>query len=299
MKYTTYVIAWFSHAIQLMKIWITRTGRVMTISVVLSLFSISAQAADESVYERVIASGKIRCGYLIYPPAIIKDPNTGDLSGVFYDVVEEIGHKLSLEIEWAEEAEWSGFINDLKANRFDMMCGTAWQNASRGREANPIDPLYYSGVTTWARKDDTRFNKSVDMLNDPAYRIAVKDGTTTDFLAKSDFPKAQLLSLGDLAAYSDLAVAVNAKKADVTFLEQYVAQLYSVNNPNQIKQVSEPLRYYGNVMWVKKGQRDFEIMVNTAIEEILNTNFLETTFKKYDVPEGSYLMPAKPYEVKK
>lgn len=255
-------------------------------------------AKEESVYDRVMRSGEIRCGYLIYPPAIIKDANTGELSGVFYDFMEEIGHKLSLEVKWVEESGWSNFINDLKTDRFDMMCGTAWKNSARGRMANPIDPIYYSSVVTWVRADDTRFDQDISLLNDPQYTLSIIDGSTPHFIATSDFPKAETVSLGELAPYSDMPLAVVSKKADATFLEPYSADLFMKTNPNTIKKVGKPLRYFGNVMWVKKGQYDFEVMINTAIEEILNTNLLQELFQKYDVPKDAYLMPAKQYEEK-
>ena len=44
----------------------------------------------ESTYERVIRTGEIRCAYAVYEPPLIKDPNTGKLSGIFYDVMEEV-----------------------------------------------------------------------------------------------------------------------------------------------------------------------------------------------------------------
>lgn len=254
------------------------------------------KAEAKSVYDRVIETGKIRCGYLIYQPAIVKDPNSGELSGVLYDFIEEIGRKLSLEIEWVEETGWSNFLNDLKTDRFDMMCGTAWKNSARGREGTPLDPFYYSAVATWVRADDDRFDEDVYKLNDPAYTISTIDGATPDFIRNSDFPKSQAHSLTELSPYSDMMLAVVTNKADATFTEVYGARLFLDKNPGTMKQVGKPLRYYGNVMWVKKGQQDFESMINTAIEEISNTDFLGKTFEKYNIPEGVYLKPVKPYQ---
>lgn len=265
------------------------------------IFAASPALAHEkgsSVYERVMKAGKIRCGYIVYPPAMMIDPTTGELSGIFHDFMEEIGHKLSLEVEWVEETGWGSFINDLKTNRYDMMCADAWKNSARARQAVATSSLYYSGVATWVRADDDRFNDSYKIINDPQYSVAIIDGSTPDFIAQSDFPKARRVSVPELSSYSDLPLSVQTGKADATFLEKYAAQLFLKNNPDTIKQVGKPVRFYGNVMWIKKGEQDFLNMINIAIEEILNTSFLESLYEKYDIPADAYYPPAQPYEVK-
>src|SRR5512135_1712075 len=54
---------------------------------------------QETLKERVIKAGVIRVGYLATTPQqLAKDPKTGQLYGMFYDVVEEMGKKLNLKI---------------------------------------------------------------------------------------------------------------------------------------------------------------------------------------------------------
>ncbi|MCB1551812.1 MAG: ABC transporter substrate-binding protein, partial [Alphaproteobacteria bacterium] len=69
-----------------------------------------AQAGTEKAYDRVVESGVIRCGYGISPPVMVKDPNTGVMSGLDVEIWNEIGKELGLKIEWAEEAGWGNFI---------------------------------------------------------------------------------------------------------------------------------------------------------------------------------------------
>ena len=49
---------------------------------------------DGNLKEQIIRTGVIRAAYAIYPPASIKDPNTGELSGIFIDVLEEVAKNL-------------------------------------------------------------------------------------------------------------------------------------------------------------------------------------------------------------
>ncbi len=261
-----------------------------------STTEVTPKKSDESVYDRVIRTGKIRCGYIPYPPAMFLDPNTNEKSGVFYDFMNEVGRRLSLQVEWVQETGWGTFISDLKANRFDMMCSMAWTNSARAREVNHTKPLYYSGISAWVRPNDDRFNDGLDVLNSGKYSIAIVDGGTPATIAATDFPNAKLFSLPEITAVSDMILTVSTGKADVTFIEDYVAQEFLVNNPNSIKRVGESLRFYGNAMHLKKGENDLRLTINTVIEEILNSNFLTNLFKKYNIPENSYIIPLKPAE---
>src|ERR1039458_8039271 len=59
-----------------------------------------------SAKDRVLKRGVIRAGYAIYPPASFKDPNTGKISGICVDVLEEAAKNLGLKVEWTEEVPW-------------------------------------------------------------------------------------------------------------------------------------------------------------------------------------------------
>lgn len=45
-----------------------------------------AEANKESTYEREMRTGELRCGYFSWKPAFIKDPNTGEMSGIFMTI---------------------------------------------------------------------------------------------------------------------------------------------------------------------------------------------------------------------
>jgi ABC-type amino acid transport substrate-binding protein len=69
-----------------------------------------AEEGKESAFDRILRTQTIRCGYVVYPPSIIKDPNTGRLSGIFYDITEKMGERLNLKIEWTEEVVFPTMI---------------------------------------------------------------------------------------------------------------------------------------------------------------------------------------------
>src|ERR1039458_10684502 len=73
-----------------------------------------------SAKDRVLKRGVIRAGYAIYPPASFKDPNTGKISGICVDVLEEAAKNLGLKVEWTEEVPWGTMIEGLQNERYDI-----------------------------------------------------------------------------------------------------------------------------------------------------------------------------------
>src|SRR5688572_21529801 len=57
-------------------------------------------SAAASVYDRVMQSGTMRCGYVIDPPGCRMDPNTKKLSGIGIETIELLGKNLNLKVEW-------------------------------------------------------------------------------------------------------------------------------------------------------------------------------------------------------
>src|SRR5436305_11562808 len=93
------------------------------------------QNGQETVYDRVIKSGKIRAAYLSYPPACIKDTTTGKLSGIFVETLEKAADNLGLKVEWTEEVGWGSQIEGLQADRYDIVGSPVWANPTRGKVA--------------------------------------------------------------------------------------------------------------------------------------------------------------------
>src|SRR5690349_1133348 len=91
----------------------------------------AAPQKTHSVRDRVLDSSTIRAAYLVRPPNIIKDPNTGELSGIFVDILNEIGRRTGLQVQWVEEVTWSTMIEGLNSNRYDIVGTGIWRNATR------------------------------------------------------------------------------------------------------------------------------------------------------------------------
>lgn len=256
--------------------------------------------AQETVYDRVIKSGTIRCAYIVYPPATSKDPNTQRLYGIAVETMQEIGKKLDLKIEFTEETAWGQMIEGLEANRYDLVVSGIWPNAARAKRVDFTLPLFYSGIGAYVRSDDNRFTDSgsgLAAINNANIKTAAIDGEMSDIISREDFPNAARVSLPQTADISQVLLNVVQKKADVTFVEPYHGFQFLKNNPGTVKNLTpdRPLRIFGNTLMLRRGQMEFKTMLNTSIEQLLNSGFVDKLVNQYEGVPGALYRTDVPY----
>jgi ABC-type amino acid transport substrate-binding protein len=254
--------------------------------------------STDDTYARTIRDGRIRVAYISYPPSFIKDPNTGAFSGIFHEVLQEVGKNLGFKIDYTEEVGWGTMIEAIKSNRVDLVCTGLWPTTARGKLADFTSPLYYSTVRAYTRADNSRFDGNLALINDPAVKISAVDGEMSSIIAKDDFYKAQMNGLPQNTDVSQVLLEVATNKSDVTFVEPAVAMEYIKNNPGKIKEVPnvKPLRVFPNVMMVGKGEDRFRSTMNTAIQELVNNGFVDRVIDKYEKYPNSFQRVATPYK---
>ena len=253
----------------------------------------------ESVYERILRTGKIRAAYITYPPALMKDTATGEMSGTFYETLEQIAKNLELEIEWTEEVGWGAQIEGLNADRYDMVGSPVWANPTRGKLTTMSRPVYYSGIGVYVREGDDRFDGDLTKVNKSEIRIATIDGETGDLIARTQFPNAKIVSLPQLTDISQLFLEVQSKKADVLFAEPYYGYKFLKNNPDTVKNIAadKPIRVLGNCYMFKESEPQLEEMFDTAIEDLQNSGFVDEVLRKYEPAPNTFYRVAEPIRI--
>ena len=248
------------------------------------------------VYERVISSGELKVAYIVFPPYIVKDSSTGKLSGIFYNLTEELGKSLSLKINWVEEVNLNNISVGFEGSRYDMIATPLWRNGGRARVVDFSIPLFYSTVGVYVRKNDNRFDKSLEPINSPDIKIAAIDGELAGEIAKTDFPKAMVNSLPVLVDYSQLLLEVATGKSDVTFYNQLIADRYLKKNPDKLKKVGEsPIRIFAECFVFPHGEFAFTAMLNSALLELIENGGLDRAFRQAGENPSEYYRRAFPY----
>lgn len=247
-------------------------------------FSLPTIADDkESAYDRVLRTGVIRCGYIVYPKQIEIDPNTGTMSGIAYDITEAAAKELGFKIEWSEEVGTGTFVEGLKNQRFDLLCNTAYDSAARARYISSSIPLFHTPVFALARTNDTRFSDDLSAINNPDVKIGTVDGSQYTIIAQQTFPKAQLVSFVDMTDFSQLLLETQTGKTDIGLADLAITKKYMEANPGKLKIIgTKPVRFYSNVFLYRRGDEKFGGMFDTALRNLHNFGIVEKILEKYE-----------------
>jgi len=176
-----------------------------------------AQEADggietNSVLAKIRASGTLRMGYAQTAPWFYKDPKTGDLQGIFYDVAEALCKQLQLKSSY-QEVSWSDSTLALRRGDFDIFVSSLTYTVPRAMSiAYPTPPLWARGSLALIHKDNAgRFKTAAD-LNNPEVTIAVNTGTSAEAQQRRLFPQAKVLATtGQILSATE---PVRSKRAD-------------------------------------------------------------------------------------
>jgi polar amino acid transport system substrate-binding protein len=258
----------------------------------------SAPATKESAYDRVMRTGELRCGYFSWKPAFIKDPNTGEMSGIFHDYMTEMGKVLRLKIIWAEEVGLGDFPVALQTGRIDAMCSSTFVTSERARGVDFIAPLYYVPLHAYARTDDNRFDQfTTEKFNDPAYKVMTLEGGVTSIIQHYYLPKTQVTELPTFSSPSELFVGLAQGKADFLLYELFTFEDYNTHNPNKLKRVSDtPIKSFPLAISVGKNQDALREMLDTATRDLQMAGTTDKIITKYEIYPNTFYRPALPYK---
>lgn len=242
-----------------------------------------AESKHETAYERVLRTKTIRCGYAQSAPQLMKDGNTGKITGVDRDLWDEIGRQLDLKIEWTEEAGWGNFIEGLRSNRYDVFCSHVWPDYARVQYLTMSIPFLYSYAHTYVRADDHRFDGNLEAINNPGVTIPALEGDVTMMLAQTGFPKAKILPMPQLSNVSDMFMSLTSKKADAVFLEPAMFQVFDKNNKGVLREVANvpPAFILPSYFGFNSGDYQLRDMVNIALRSLIDNGKVEKIAHSY------------------
>jgi len=250
----------------------------------------STDIKKQTAYERVMRTNTLRCGYVNWKPYYFKDPNTGAVAGINYDIMTEVGKILDLKIDWTEEVGWGTIGAGFKSGRYDAVCTSMWPDAGKYKNMSLSTPLFYSKIVPYVRPEDNRFDGRYDRINQKDVRIAVVDGAFTYNLAKANFPKAQIVALPQLLQEAEYLMTVPSNKADVVLIDVDETKGYLKANPGKLRAVKNvpPVKTFPHVIAMPPTEAQLTQMINQAFQLLIDNGFMAKIKKKY---ETEYMLP--------
>lgn len=252
------------------------------------------ESKKESVFDKVVRTNTLQCGYAVATPWFMVDAETGKFSGYAYDATMAIAEKMGLDVQWMEETGWGVAEQGLVTGRYDVMCGTVCVDPKRVKAALYSTPLVYIPILAVVRADDHRFDdQGIEAMDDPAINIGVKNGHVFEYVANERFPHAAKVYANDISDDTDFLLMLKTGKIDVAFSGQITVDMYTKQNGDIIKSLGEPVRYCAGGFMIPHGEYELKHMIDASITELNASKTFDRIAKKYMPLEPKYVrMPA-------
>ncbi|WP_397453750.1 substrate-binding periplasmic protein [Pseudomonas sp. NA-150] len=221
---------------------ITRTAAVAVIAaLVFSNLAAAAEPASEPLWTNVQKAGVLRAGAGLAPPDVIRDPQTGEYSGIFVDLLREFADKELGGVKVAfVDTDWDNMIAGLNSNKWDVAMAIN-RKPQRAMVIHFSQPSRFFEVSLVFNKDNPKikaisdFPKNFDNEN---ITFAVVGGTAEEQALSARVHKAKILKLPNIG---DVRLAVSSRRADVSVADSVTNQLFiNVNEGWAVAAMPEP-----------------------------------------------------------
>lgn len=198
---------------------------------------------------------------LAYPPFETKD-KAGEPTGVSVDLIKAFGEYVGREVR-IENTAWDGLIPSLQTGKADLVISSMTIRPDREEQVDFSDPYANALLAILVRKDAGV--ESVEDLNQPGRKLAVKSGSTGHLYAQSNLTEAELLVLADESA---CVTEVAQGRADGFIYDQLTIYRNWQNNQDTTDAVFIP--FQEPEKWgvaVRKGNQELLDQVNAFLKD--------------------------------
>ncbi|MBL6616128.1 MAG: transporter substrate-binding domain-containing protein [Reyranella sp.] len=184
-----------------------------------------AQPKNESTWELIKRTGKVRMGVFEYPPYFLRDKASGEWVGAMVEMGKDIAKELKVEYVPVEVGGFAEAVLSLQAGKVDM---------NFGLQATPLraTAIDFAGPTywiEWVTVNNPKFHGKVWAdYNKPDVKVAVMTGTSDSLLLSKMAPKATKIEMQDIA---QVALAVSSGRADAFTTTVLASMVMKLKNP--------------------------------------------------------------------
>jgi polar amino acid transport system substrate-binding protein len=232
---------------------------------------------DDSTLAKVRKEGVLRVGYAQTGPWFYKDAKTGELGGIYKDVVDRLCKELEIKPEY-KEVTWANSTVGLRRGDYDLFGSSLTYTIPRALVVNYIGPLYAKGSLLMVHKDNAgRFKTAAD-FNDPRVTFSVVAGGSEEPRIPVLWPKAKLITTTGQVVLG--AEPVRAKKADVWMSGDSDVLLFAKRNASWavVIEPDKPIDKRPNTWAVRYGDSEWKSFLDFWGEFVVINGEMERLF---------------------
>lgn len=249
-------------------------------------------ATAAAVYERVVGTGILHCGYHAQPPYFTPDENHLKPTGLVPDLLAEIGSYLNIGIALTPEqpGRQETAIND---SLVDAYCLSTPESAVALRTLDFGKPLFYVPLYFYSAVKSGPYTAAI---NSPKTRIALAYGTMGTRLIARRYGLAKRLMTTPEDGPQGAYLAVAEGRADVVLADQAGIAVFNAAHAHMPLQKNAKDVVYMQPVYIAtaKGDQSMRAMLDDAILNLSIQGTLGAYVKKYDSCGTLILLPAPP-----
>jgi polar amino acid transport system substrate-binding protein len=233
---------------------------------------------EDSILAKCRKEGVLRVGYAQTGPWFYKDAKTGELNGVYKDVVEQLAKELQVKVDW-KEVTFANATIALRKGDFDLFGSSLTYLVSRAIAVDFVGPYYSRGSLLLCHKDNADKFKMAADANKPDVTFSVTSGASEEPRIPLLFP-AKPKVITTTGQISLGAEPVRAKKADVWISGDVDVILLAKRNADwaHVIDPGNPLDRRPNTLAIRYGDPEWKsfmdfygryLTVNGEVERLL------------------------------
>lgn len=240
---------------------------------------LEAGIREDSALAKVKKDRVLRVGYSQTLPWFQRDPKTGNLEGIYWEVCERLGKELEVKVQY-QEVSWANSTVGLRKGDYEIFGSSLFYTIPRALVASYVGPLWRKGRLVVTHKDwADRFKGPAD-FNRPDVTFSVIGGTSEEDWVKNTFPKAQIL-----ASTGQLAVAlepVRTKRAQLFASGDLDAILYAKRNPwAHVIDKDHPIGLTPNTWAIRYGDPEWKSFLDFWGNHLVTSGYMQEIYDKY------------------
>jgi len=233
---------------------------------------------EDSVLAKCRKEGVLRVGFAQTGPWFYKDAKTGELNGVYKDVVESLAKELQVKVDW-KEVTFANATIALRKGDFDLFGSSLTYLVSRAIAVDFVGPYYSRGSLLLCHKDNADKFKTAADANKADVTFSVTAGASEEPRIPLLFPaKPKIITTTGQISLG--AEPVRAKKADVWISGDVDVILLAKRNADwaHVIDPGNPLDRRPNTLAIRYGDPEWKsfmdfygryLTVNGEVERLL------------------------------
>ncbi|HEY0122196.1 MAG TPA: transporter substrate-binding domain-containing protein [Rhizobium sp.] len=213
-----------------------------------------------SALAKIRKTGKLTVGYTLNTLWFFRDLKSGQLTGVYKDILDDLGRDLEAEIV-LKEYDTQTAITALRNGEFDLFGSTLAYTPARSQILAYVGPLWAKGNICITHKDFVDKFKSIADFNSPDVTFSQSAGQAEEARVRMLFPRAELTTT---SGQVNLALEpIRAKRAHLFMGGEMDSRIFvKANSWAALVLPDQPFDRRANTFAVRYGDPSWESFMN-------------------------------------